>query len=150
MSTKLVQLHDENGNDIYPVCRDALLLPAFTISGTCSPTLSGGSIQYGNFKYKLNSDRSIGMFYGCVFIKGAGNTTVITIDLGATVSPAPAQEIEIYGPVSTTFNNTTQAEAYLPRFVIDTSGNAKMKCTFSTNSATLFLNTGIIRFSDFY
>lgn len=121
--------------------------PELTITGTITPTVSGGSIVLSNLKYALTSDRTIGMIWGDMLVKGAGATTPVTMDLGVTVD-APSSAITIRGLFSTTQNLNTEAMYNNSYMEIDTSGNVKFHYACQTNNTYMAIHPVLVRFSD--
>lgn len=123
-------------------------LPEFTIKGTITPTVSGGSVTSSDLKYALTSDRTIGMIWGYMLVRGAGSGTPVTVTTGLQVSP-PNSAINIKGIMHTQYalNNDTIAQGmYL---AVDTSGNVTLHYTVQLNNTYIGIPPIILRFSDF-
>lgn len=121
-------------------------LPVLTITGSITPTVSGGSVTDSNLKYALTSDKSAGIIYGDMIVKGAGASTVITMNLNLQVA-SPPSAITINGVMSSNVNFT--GLTYAPKMTIDTSGNVKLTYACTTNNTYFSLTPTLMRFSDF-
>lgn len=122
--------------------------PEFTIKGTITPTVSGGSVVSSNLQYALTSDRTIGMIWGFMLVKGAGASTPVTVTTGLQVSP-PSSAINIKGIMHTQYNLNTDALAQGLYMAVDTSGNVTLNYTLTTNNTYVGIPPVILRFSDF-
>lgn len=120
--------------------------PELTIKGDITPVVSGGSVTDSNLKYALTQDRTMGMFWGNMIVRGVNGTTPVTMDLNVQVE-APSSAIEINGVL--VGNNNQTSLQYVPKMTIDTSGNVKLVYTCSSNNTIFALTPTLIRFSDF-
>lgn len=145
MANKIVQLTDGVDN-IYPVCSENLIMPDWTYSGLLTLTFSAGSLLDGSLRYKLNSDKSIGMIYGNIALKGAGTNADCIIDTGITAK-AQSTTRNINGLVIMT--HSYNASYTDPVLVVDTSGKITIKYRTSTNTTYMFIPPVPIRFSDY-
>lgn len=123
-------------------------LPEFTIKGTITPTVSGGSVTSSDLKYALTSDRTIGMIWGYMLVRGAGSTTPVTVTTGLQVSP-PNTAINIKGLMHTQYNLNSDALAQGMYLAVDTSGNVTLHYTVQSNATYIGISPVILRFSDF-
>ena len=123
-------------------------MPEFTIKGTITPTVSGGSVISSNLQYALTSDKKIGMIWGYMLVKGAGASTPVTVTTGLQVSP-PNSAINIKGIMQTQYNLNTDALAQGLYIAVDTSGNVTLNYTLTTNNTYVGIPPVILRFSDF-
>lgn len=123
-------------------------LPEFTIKGTITPTVSGGSVTSSDLKYALTSDRTIGMIWGFMLVKGAGSGTPVTVTTGLQVSP-PSSAINIKGIMHPQYNLNTDALAQGIYLAVDTSGNVTLHYMITTNNTYIGIPPVILRFSDF-
>lgn len=122
--------------------------PELTIKGTITPTVSGGSISSSNLKYALTSDRSMGMIWGYILLRGEGASNQLTLDFNVQVE-APSSAIQIYGDYSSSQNINTEVLASSHYLNIDTSGNVTFKYACSTNVTHYAFPPTLLRFSDF-
>ena len=122
--------------------------PEFTLTGTITPTVSGGSIESSDLKYALTSDRTIGMIWGGALVRGAGAGVLITMSLGVQVSPAPSSDVQIKGLMNSSVVTADNSSNWYVG--IDTSGNVTLNYQCSTNRAFINLVPSVVRFSDFY
>ena len=149
MANRIVQITDEYGDYIYPLCGEGLVMPAFTTKGTITTgTPSGGSLVWMHLRYGFTSDKNIGFFSGELTAKGTGASNKITLPTGLSVGTAPSSLVQIYGPMSTTASQTSQSTT--AHIEITTAGAINLIYYASTNNTTFWIPPMTIRFSDFY
>lgn len=151
MANKIIQMHDANGNNLFPVCSESLIMPAFTTKGTLTEsnlTISGGSITWARMHYAFTADRNIGMIGGVITMRGTGGSNVLTISTGLTVGTAPTSAVSIYGPFSS--HAAVATADTIGRIQITTGKALNFMLAASTNNTTFWMTPTILRFSDFY
>jgi len=123
-------------------------LPTFTIKGTITPTVDGGSIESSDLKYALTADKTVGMFWGNAVVRGLGSGSPIVMTTGVQVSPAPATSSKIKGILSAGAGTT--AENVDSLFLgVDLNGYVTLNYICSSNRTAILLTPTVIRFSDF-
>lgn len=127
--------------------------PEFTIKGTITPSVSGGSITSSNIQYALTSDRTIGMIWGWALVKGQGATSPYTktkMSLGGmTVAQQSAVKQFVGNVVLGGQNQTTQQMVDNFYTEVDTNGEVSIYYTLTTNTTNIMFVPVILRFSDF-
>ena len=122
--------------------------PEFTITGSITPTVTGGGIDAYDIKYALTADRTIGMIYGYAVVRGAGSNTSVTMTLGGLTVAQPTQTISIRGLFIPVINqNATTAAQNLTN--IHTDGSVDITYAFQTNATKVDFLPIVVRFSDF-
>ena len=127
-------------------------IPEFSIKGTATLSVSGGSIESQNVKYALTSDRTIGMIWGWALVKGQGSTSPYTktkMTLGITVAQQSAVKQFVGNVIPGTINMTVQQIVDNFYTEVDTNGEVSLYYTLTTNTTLLMFLPIIMRFSDF-
>lgn len=154
MANRIVQITDEYGDYIYPLCGEGLILPAFTTKGMLTEanmsitSSTTASISIARLHYGFTSDKNIGLLGGFITFKGTGGSNMQTIATGLTVGTAPSGEVKIFGPMTGT--SAQSSISLFPHISILTDKSIVLKAAASTNNTTFWIPPMIIRFSDFY
>ena len=128
-------------------------MPEFTIKGTITPSVSGGSITASNLQYALTSDRTIGMIWGWALVKGEGGTAPYRktkMSLGGMTVAQQTTDKQFVGNVVLGGQNQSvvdQANNFYTE--VDTNGAVSLYYSLTTNTVNLMFIPVILRFSDF-
>lgn len=126
-------------------------LPELVTKGdVTNPTISpSGSISSAHFHYALSADKKFGVLNGNMIVKGVGGTSTREyVHTGVYVEPKPSEQKIIYGTVSGYVNYTSLSHANY--ITVETTGELCVSFKASTNSTSFNVNTGFVRWEDFY
>ena len=126
-------------------------LPELVTKGDVTdPTISpSGSSSSAHFHYALSADKKFGVLNGNMIVKGVGGTSTREyVHTGVYVEPKPSEQKIIYGTVSGYVNYTSLSHANY--ITVETTGELCVSFKASTNSTSFNVNTGFVRWEDFY
>ena len=121
-------------------------LPQFTINGTATLTVDRGSIVSQNIKYALTADRTIGMIWGEVMVRGDTASNMVTCEFNFSVA-TQSNEKELTGLIQ--HSNGVSSGATPPQLKIRTNGSVYTNYALTTNQVRFLIPPTILRFSDF-